>query len=96
MGIVYPSDGGIMMVNPSSIMQNAPHPNAAKLLVEWLLDKEASAIAATHYLLPVCEAVPPEAGVKRPEEIKIMQATGAELEKGIPAVIEKWRDAFGV
>ncbi len=94
--IVYPADGAIMMINPSSIMQGAPHPNAAKLLLEWLLDKQASTIAATHFLLPVCEAVPPEAGVKRPEEIKIMQASGADLEKGIPLVIEKWRDTFGV
>jgi iron(III) transport system substrate-binding protein len=94
--ISYPSDGSILMVGPTSIMRNAPHPDAAALFVEWLLGPQVSEYSATRHRLPVSAAVPPREGVKAPEEIKVIEVAGADLEKGIPAVIEKWRDTFGV
>ncbi len=34
-----------------SIMDPAPHPNAARVLVNWLLSKEGQTTMHTHYLL---------------------------------------------
>ena len=34
-------------------------------------------------------------GTKRWSEIKLISLTSAEIAKGIPEVIEQWRDTFG-
>ena len=37
LGVVHPSDGLVLCVTPSGIPAHAPHPNAARLFMEWLL-----------------------------------------------------------
>ena len=94
--ISYPDDGSIMMIGPVSIIQDLRHPASAKLFLEWLMGPEASKFSADQHRLPVCAAVAPASDVKTPDVIKIIQPNADELEKGIPDVIEKWRDTFGV
>ena len=33
-GLVQPKDGAVLVVSPSAVMANAPHPNAARLFME--------------------------------------------------------------
>lgn len=43
--IVYASEGSPLVVGPSGIMKNAPHPNAARLFQAWTFTKEAQQLA---------------------------------------------------
>jgi iron(III) transport system substrate-binding protein len=39
-GIAYPEDGTVLTVGPSAVVAAAPHPNAARLFMEWLLSRD--------------------------------------------------------
>jgi iron(III) transport system substrate-binding protein len=94
--VAYPEDGAILMVSPSGIVKNAPAPNAAKLLMEFLLSKDGNEIMVKHFQDPVNKLVKPAAGGKPLSEIKTIRPTYDEIEKGIPEVKELFRDTFGV
>jgi len=94
--VAYPEDGAILMVSPSGIVKNAPAPNAAKLLMEFLLSKDGNEIMVKHFQDPVNKFVKPAAGGKPLSEIKTIRPTYDEIEKGIPEVKELFRDTFGV
>jgi iron(III) transport system substrate-binding protein len=93
--LVYPTDGALLMISPSAIMANAPHPNAAKLLMEFLLGPEHSKIAVEYYGLSLHESVKGQPNMKSAGEVKTIRPTVEEIAKGIPEVIEDWRDVFG-
>jgi iron(III) transport system substrate-binding protein len=93
--IVNPADGLSLCVTPSAIPANAPHPAAARLFMEWLLSEGYSKIVAGDGSEPLRAGVPP-----RPDEPplatqKVISLTVAEIRKGIPEVIEAWRETFG-
>ncbi|MGE0416541.1 MAG: ABC transporter substrate-binding protein [Acetobacteraceae bacterium] len=94
-GIVYPEEGTLLCVGPSAVLAAAPHPNAARLFMEWLLGSDYAAACADWFLQPVRSDAPVMAGGKRLSEIKTMTMTGAEIAKTLPIAIEEWRDTFG-
>ncbi len=96
LSVIYPTDGTLLMVSPSGILNNAPAPNAAKLFVEFLLDKEAAEVQVKNHSLSVIKGIKPAVGAKPLEEIKVIRPTEEEITKGIPEVKEKFRDTFGV
>jgi iron(III) transport system substrate-binding protein len=96
LSVIYPSDGTLLMVSPTGIPKNAPAPNAAKLFVEFLLDKEAAEVQVKNHSLSVIKGIKPAVGAKPLEEIKVIRPTEEEITKGIPEVKEKFRDTFGV
>ena len=93
--IVYPSDGSILVQTPSAVMKNAPHPNAARLFMEFLLSAEFSQVLVKARYETMRPDVKPLPGVKPVSEIKTIQPTLDDQVKGIPAVAELWRDIFG-
>ena len=95
-GVIYPTDGTLLMVSPSGILKNAPAPNAAKLFIEFLLDKEAAEVQVRDHSLSVIKGIKPAPGAKPLEEIKVIRPTEDEIAKGIPEVKEKFRDTFGI
>ena len=96
LSVIYPTDGTLLMVSPTGIPKNAPAPNAAKLFVEFLLDKEAAEVQVKNHSLSVIKGIKPAVGAKPLEEIKVIRPTEEEITKGIPEVKEKFRDTFGV
>ena len=96
LSVIYPTDGTLLMVSPSAILKNAPAPNAAKLFVEFLLDKEAAEVQVKNHSLSVIKGIKPAVGAKPLEEIKVIRPTEEEITKGIPEVKEKFRDTFGI
>ncbi len=94
-GLMYPSDGAVLIVSPSAVMANAPHPNAARLFEEFLLGPIHARLSAEGYRLPVRAGTPLLPGAKAADEIKVNRLTTAEIVQGIPEVIEQWRDTFG-
>jgi iron(III) transport system substrate-binding protein len=93
---VYPKDGTILGFGPSGILSTSPHPNAAKLFVEFLLSRDVVELAAAEYNIPVRADVEPKPGIAKLGTLKGLNKSPEELSEKLPELIEKWRDAFGV
>jgi iron(III) transport system substrate-binding protein len=95
--VVYPTDGAVLLQSPSSVLKDAPHPHAAKLFLNWLLSPEANEIQAkdrSRSIRPETKLLPGQVPLK---DIKLLpMPTFEEIHKGIPEVIEQFRDTFGV
>lgn len=94
-GIVYPEDGAVIMPTPNAIPAGAPHPDAARLLADFIVSDEAQTfLAGNQRLIPIVEGielpahVPDDATYRRPEL--------AELTENLETVIGEWRRLFGV
>jgi iron(III) transport system substrate-binding protein len=94
-GIVYPEDGTVLCVGPSAIVATAPHPNAARLFLEWLLSPDFAAACRDWALEPVRADAEPVAGMKRVQDIKTLSVSADEIARDLPDAIEQWRDTFG-
>ncbi len=93
--VQYPTDGGILVATPSGILKNAPHPNAARLFMEFLLGREFNKVLAQAYYETMRADVKPLPGAKSVSEIKVIRPSIEDATKGIPRVAEIWRDIFG-
>ncbi|MDR3529490.1 MAG: extracellular solute-binding protein [Rhodopila sp.] len=96
LSIVYPTDGTLAVYCPSAIPKNAPHPNAAKLFMEFTAGQAYAKVVRNFFIMPLRTDVPPPDGALPFDKIKLISATPKEIEDGIPEVKEKWRDTFGV
>jgi iron(III) transport system substrate-binding protein len=94
-GLVYPEDGTVLTVGPSAVVAAAPHPNAARLFMEWLLSRDYAAACRDWSLEPVRADAEPLPGIKPIAEIKTVSVTAAEIARELPEAIEQWRDTFG-
>ena len=57
---------GLGVVLPMSVLKNAPHPNAGKLLFDFILSEEGQKLMAESGELPVLPSVPPKVAALRP------------------------------
>ena len=96
LAIVYPTDGALLMEDQSGILKGTKNPNAAKLLMEFLLGIEKSEIAVADENESMRPEVKNPPGVPPIDSIKTFRVPADELATGIPEVIEAWRDLFGV
>lgn len=95
LAVSYPTDGSVLIISPSAIMKGTKHPKAAKLFMEYLYSVEAAKINAKHFGIPLRPEVPAPPGAKPISEVKTIRPSVTEIDKGIPEVIEQWRDTFG-
>lgn len=91
---VYPTDGTVVVVGPIGILKDAPHPNAAKLFMNFMMSKEYSELIAKYYEQPLVADVKIE-GAQTISEMQVITPTPEEIQKGIPEIINKWRNTFG-
>jgi iron(III) transport system substrate-binding protein len=96
LAMVYPTDGTVLIIAPSSIMKGCKHPNAARLFMEFLMSEEASRIWVGHFNETIRPEVSAPAGAKSAKDVKIIRPTVEQITKGIPEVIKQWRETFGV
>lgn len=94
-GLNYPASGVVAGISPSVIMKGAPHPNAAKLFMNFLAGPEYSQILAENFEIPLRPDVASPKGAKPLAEINFVTPTIADIEKNLPKIQEKWRDTFG-
>ena len=94
-GIAYPSDGSSICVTPSAIPASAPHPNAARLFLEWMLSDSYSQLSVERGSEPLRVGLSPKPDRKPVDQIPVIDLSVAEIRKGVPEVIEAWRDTFG-
>ena len=95
LGVVHPSDGVFVCTGPSAIPANAPHPNAARLFMEWLLGDHYSRLVAFDGSEPLRDGIKPRPDEPLLSSQKILSLTVEEIRKDVPEVIEQWRDTFG-
>jgi iron(III) transport system substrate-binding protein len=93
--VVHPSDGLVVCVTPSAIPTNAPHPNAARLFMEWILSDTYSRLLAVDGTEPIRIGVPARPDTPLLSTQTVIPLTVDEIRKGVPEVIEQWRDTFG-
>jgi iron(III) transport system substrate-binding protein len=63
--------------------------------MEWLLNEEYSRMMAVDGTEPIRSDVPPRPGVPLLSSQKVISLTPAEIRKGVPELVEQWRDTFG-
>ena len=95
-GIIYPEDGSLLMIAPSAVLARSKNPNAARLLMEFLLGVEAARINVAEFNESMRPEVPPAQGGKPLSEVKTIRLSFDEIEKGIPEIKELWRETFGI
>src|ERR1700704_544176 len=95
LALVYPTDGSVLIIAPSSIMKGSKHPNAARLFMEFLLSTGASQIWVDHFTESIRPEIPASKQAKSAKDLKIIRPTVAEITKGVPEVIKQWRETFG-
>ncbi|MDM0034483.1 extracellular solute-binding protein [Variovorax sp. J22P271] len=98
LAVVAPREGTSLMLSPSAIMANAPHPNASRLFMEWLLvSEDTERIARELYGIPKRAGAKSLPGVLGLGDVKtVLRPTAKESVEQLPQVIELWKDAFGV
>ena len=95
MGILTRRGLSVLTVGPSAVVAAAPHPNAARLFLEWLLSRDYADACRDWSLEPVRADAEPLPGMKPIGEINTISLTAAEIARELPEAIEQWRDTFG-
>ena len=90
-GLVQPKDGAVLVVSPSAVMANAPHPNAARLFMEFLLSPAHAKLSQEVHRLSVRADAP----LAEAERAGVIRLSTKDIVDGMPEVIEQWRDTFG-
>ena len=93
--VAFPEDDTILVTAPVTVMKEAPHPNAARLFMNFYYSHEYSVTAASTYNLPLRLDVPSTTGI-RIDRMRTYHVKIERLLNGIPEVIAKWRETFNV
>ena len=94
--LIYPPEGVIAAMSPSAIIRNAPHPNAAKLFMEFQTGPALSTAVRRLFNESIRPDVPPPEGSRPLSEVTLLAPSMEEAERGVPEVREQWREIFGV
>jgi iron(III) transport system substrate-binding protein len=93
--IVYPDDDSILITSPIAVMKQAPHPNAARLFMNFFYSKEYSEALVKSFNYPLRTDVPAANGAHL-DKIRWYRNKVQRLATGIPEVVAKWRETFNV
>lgn len=100
--VVIPGDGRIAGVYLQAISAYAPHPNAAKLWMEFLYSDEGQLIWMKGYCRPIREqdmrargVIPDEIAAKIPDASGVVFPTLDELVQGKQVIVENWDAVVG-
>ena len=94
---VYPSEGTPSIPGGAGVIVDAPHPNAARLLISWLLSREGQQLLVdSAWLRSVDPDVKLKAGMKPLSEIKVLTADPAAQEKAVDEIKKKYAEYFGL
>jgi iron(III) transport system substrate-binding protein len=83
------------MYGVAGVLANAPHPNAARLWMEFRIGKESNQISIDRggESLRTDGVIP--AGRTEFRAVKYYRPKVDELVKDVPEAIDRWRDTFG-
>ena len=94
---VYPTEGTPSIPGGAGVMVDAPHPNAARLLISWLFSQDGQQLLVdTGWLRSFDPDVKLKAGMKPLSEIKILKADPAAQEQAVTEVKKNYAEYFGL
>ena len=93
--VSFPEDDSILIFSPVGIMKSAPHPNAARLFMNFYYSREYSDTMYNAFNLPLLPGLAGPYG-ERLDRIKTYRNKVDRLAKGVPEVVAKWRETFNV
>lgn len=92
--VIYPEDGTVVVVAPIAILEKSPHPNAAKLFLNFVNSPEYSQTIVKYFEQPLNQKVELP-GAKSLAEVETYTPKPEEISADIPKVKEDWREVFG-
>jgi iron(III) transport system substrate-binding protein len=94
--IVYPTEGTPIIASPAAVLQNAPHPNAARLLQSYLFSTEAQQLLIDEGGLRSEHPKTKEKAGRTPlSKIKLMKEDAEGVEKQVETIKSKYSQYFG-
>ncbi len=95
--VVFPEEVIPFVNSPAAILKRAPHPNAARLFLDYLFGKEAQQIMADDGVIAVNEAVTYPPGRATLKDIRNLVVPDAkEVQKRNEEIKTRFRELFGV
>lgn len=90
--IVYPEDGIPVTLEGVSVVESAPHPQAARLLIDYLLSQkgQTAIVDIMKYFSPRADVAPPE-GSGAPEDVKFLVPNWSEMAEARPKFENDWQ-----
>jgi iron(III) transport system substrate-binding protein len=92
---VWPTEGVPPIIYGTGIIKRAPHPNAAKVFLDWILSKEGQKVGAKIRGTGRIDVKPPK-GRERPGSFKVIKVDYKKQEDDHDMVVKEWAKAFGV
>jgi iron(III) transport system substrate-binding protein len=93
--LVYPSEGTPLITGPTGMMKGAPHPNAAKLLMNWFFSAECQQMVVDIGALRSAHpGVKDRPGRPPLDKIKLMKDDPAAVEAQIDEIKRKYTSYF--
>ena len=93
---IYPKEGSPLVISPSAIMKEAPHPNAAKLFQNYLYSLEGQqALIDIGLMRSFHDQAKEPAGIPSFKDIKVMKEDAAAVVDQVDKIKERYRKAFG-
>ena len=91
---VFPTDGAFAISAPTAIIKGAPHPNAAKLLAEFMISDSVQKLFPTEGIYAARSDVEPPPGNPPLGKIKLMPVDYDQIEKDATALKKKFAEIY--
>jgi iron(III) transport system substrate-binding protein len=95
--IVYPAEGTPLIVGPNAVFQNAPNPNAARLLQSYMFTAEGQQVLIDSAGMHSVHALTKEKPGRKPlSQIKLMKDDAAAVERETENLKKRYTQIFKV
>jgi iron(III) transport system substrate-binding protein len=91
-GVIYPAEGTVSLADAVAIIKGAPHPQNARLFMDWLFSQEGQELATSMGLRPVREGVSSPAGLLPSSEIKLIDLDQSWVAENRAEILSQWKD----
>jgi len=91
---IYPEDGVFVIPAPTGIVANSPHPNAAKLLAEFMLSDEAQKLFPAEGFYAARNDMPAPEGNPKLETLKLIEIDLEYVEKNAQDTKQRFAEIF--
>ncbi len=96
--VIVPEDGTTYIITTIGVIKNAPHPNAARLFIDWALDREGAQKVFSEEMdeYALHPAVQPPKGFPKFASLKLWEIDFVKAEAMRENLQKKWAEMMGV